>query len=451
MPDRTNLYKKLLNLFCYSYLVQQTLLKNANNYLINLGGSNRSGEQIIDVGVFSDIVNHLVIDKKIEFKFYFTKSTVEFSLKEDEELNVYIEDFAFSAENLNYSLKNLSTVDYDKKDFNLNNVDKLDIKLDNFVGKDSDLIKLKTMPRILRDGFFFQIVSVKPDENSFNSYINDKFLNRIKENNFEIDEIRSFYAMINSLMNYFSQISISSAEHLQEIKKNFSNIKYIGPIRQTAERYYSAGSYNDLGYKGEHAIQILAQDNNLKTKVEKYFSRMGIAEALQVYQKTNQKVFEFKVKTQCSERGVNFKDVGCGISQILPIIVQSLMINDESLIVLEQPEVHLHPRTQAELADFFVENASINNRFLIETHSDYLIERIRYHVAKGDLKSNDVLIYYIEPDPATKSSRPIEVEINSMGQYRNLPKGYITNFRLKETKNMTNILLKNLSEKEERL
>ena len=93
--------------------------------------------------------------------------------------------------------------------------------------------------------------------------------------------------------------------------------------------------------------------------------------------------------------------------------------------------------------------ASKNHRFLIETHSDYFIERVRYHVAKGDIQSENVIIYYIEPNQDTKNSEPVEIELNSKGQYHNLPNGYITNFRIKETKNMTDVMLKNLSKNKE--
>jgi predicted ATPase len=162
----------------------------------------------------------------------------------------------------------------------------------------------------------------------------------------------------------------------------------------------------------------------------------------------DQKSFELKLKTACSERGVNLKDVGCGTSQILPIIVQSQMTQKESLIIIEQPEVHLHPKTQAELADFFSNIATDKNRFLIETHSDYLIERFRYHIANGDIQPEDLFIYYIEQDATSKSSKVTRIEINSKGQYLNMPQDYIANFRLKEMKNITSTILKNLTEKE---
>ena len=137
-------------------------------------------------------------------------------------------------------------------------------------------------------------------------------------------------------------------------------------------------------------------------------------------------------------------DIGCGTSQILPIVVQSLMPSKESLIIIEQPEVHLHPKVQADLADFFVNFASKDKKFLLETHSDYFIERIRYNIMNDAIKPEEVAIYYIEQNEFEKCSTIETININSKGQYSNLPEDYITNFRLKETKKMTKKLLESL-------
>jgi predicted ATPase len=252
-----------------------------------------------------------------------------------------------------------------------------------------------------------------------------------------------------SSLEQFNRIPRSSYGTLQKIKRDLSNIKYIGPIRKPAERSYITGFFKDLGFSGEHATQILAIDGDLKNKVQKSLKNMNIAEDIQIdIRKDKQRNFEFKLKSHFAERGINFKDMGCGTSQLLPIIVQSLMNKDESLVILEQPEVHLHPKTQAELADFFTDIASNDHRFLIETHSDYFIERLRYHIATGKFRSKDVILYYVDYDLAKKCSVALQFKINSEGQYVNLPDGYMLNFRLEETRNMTNVLLKNLSEKE---
>ena len=106
--------------------------------------------------------------------------------------------------------------------------------------------------------------------------------------------------------------------------------------------------------------------------------------------------FQLQVKVRSGSHA-NLMDVGYGVSQSLPILVQA-MDAKRCTFLLQQPEVHLHPRGQADLASLFVESCrKRKNRFLIETHSDYIVDRIRISVRKGALKPEDVSILYFEP------------------------------------------------------
>ncbi len=80
-------------------------------------------------------------------------------------------------------------------------------------------------------------------------------------------------------------------------------------------------------------------------------------------------------------------DVGFGISQVLPVLVQSILSKDVALVVVEQPELHLHPSAQAKLADLFIELAVQGKCFLIETHSEHLMLRFRRRIAETTLDS----------------------------------------------------------------
>ena len=123
-------------------------------------------------------------------------------------------------------------------------------------------------------------------------------------------------------------------------------------------------------------------------------------------------------------------DVGYGVSQSLPILVD-VMAATERTFLLQQPEVHLHPRGQAELASLFVEAVrKRRNRFLIETHSDYVIDRVRISVRKGILKPDDVSILYFEPAGAAVTIHDLTLDAD--GNLRNAPAGY-RDFFVKET------------------
>lgn len=431
-------------------LLQQTLLHNPNNYTFYEGASNSLGEQTIDIGNFTEIINHLAFDNKIGFKLGFSENSVEFNYRISEEKDVYVSDFLCDLGDFQYSLRNLSIEDYSKKDFNINNIHKFSIELDKYFWN-CDIAKVEINPKVYREGFFFHIASFTPAEDSLMSYYKKRIIEQTGES-LSNSEVKDEY-IVNKILTdvlksieHYNKITRSSYSAFQRIKKDFSNIKYIGPIRKTAERSYIIENFKGLSFNGEHTTQILATDHELRNRVEHYLKKMGIAENIQIYLRSPiQRSFEFKLKTKGAERGVNFKDVGCGICQILPVIVQSLMTKDESLVILEQPEVHLHPKTQADLADFFVEVASKNNRFLIETHSDFLIERLRYRVATEDLRFEDLAVYYIDHDNTTNSAKVTKIIINKQGQYQNIPPGYLTNFRMIETSNMTRKLLENLS------
>ena len=109
----------------------------------------------------------------------------------------------------------------------------------------------------------------------------------------------------------------------------------------------------------------------------------------------------FQLKFKVRGPSANIIDVGYGVSQILPILVQILNLDaysENPFFLLQQPEVHLHPRAQAEFTSLLVQLASTGNRsFIIETHSDYMIDRARIDIRKGHIRPEDVSLIYFEP------------------------------------------------------
>ncbi len=151
--------------------------------------------------------------------------------------------------------------------------------------------------------------------------------------------------------------------------------------------------------------------------------------------------FQLQVKVRTGPHA-NIMDVGYGVSQSLPILVD-VMAGPESgrggrrrrrtprSFLLQQPEVHLHPRGQAQLANLFIEAfRKRGSRFLIETHSDYIVDRVRIAVRKGTLKPDAVSILYFEP-----TGNAVTIHNMTLDDYGNLegaPPGY-RDFFLKET------------------
>ena len=136
----------------------------------------------------------------------------------------------------------------------------------------------------------------------------------------------------------------------------------------------------------------------------------------------------------------NILDVGYGISQILPLLVQvinpsirprSKGRNKSDYILLQQPEVHLHPRAQAGFSSLLANLASkSDSSYIVETHSDYMIDRARIEIRKGNIKADDVSLIYFEPKLNTVNVH--NITFDDMGNLNNVPKHY-RDFFLLET------------------
>ena len=142
--------------------------------------------------------------------------------------------------------------------------------------------------------------------------------------------------------------------------------------------------------------------------------------------------FQLQVKVRSGPHA-NIMDVGYGISQSLPILVDIMAARPREgrTFLLQQPEVHLHPRGQAQLASLFVEAfKKRGNRFLIETHSDYIVDRVRIAVRQGKLEPDDVAILYFEPKGNAVSIHSMSLDAD--GNLLGAPAGY-REFFLRET------------------
>lgn len=140
-------------------------------------------------------------------------------------------------------------------------------------------------------------------------------------------------------------------------------------------------------------------------------------------------------------RGVksNIIDTGYGLSQILPLLTRlfdsgiqdgRFLKKRRAWFLLQQPEVHLHPEAQAELASLFVQRAKAGNSFLIETHSDYILDRTRFEVRKGEIDPGQVSIIYFEP--VKDRVKVHNMRIDSRGNLIGAPERY-RDFFIKET------------------
>ncbi len=134
---------------------------------------------------------------------------------------------------------------------------------------------------------------------------------------------------------------------------------------------------------------------------------------------------ELNVQPFGQKHSVNLSDVGFGLSQILPVLVANAAAEKDGTLLVNQPEVHLHPSSQAMLADYFC-NESKDRNFIIETHSEYLINRLRLLVAKGKLSQDDVSIIYI--DNGSDGPEVSNISIEKSGALTNAPESFFDTY-----------------------
>ncbi len=130
----------------------------------------------------------------------------------------------------------------------------------------------------------------------------------------------------------------------------------------------------------------------------------------------------------------NLIDVDYGVSQALPIVVQTTLLSDRRRLLIQQPEVHLHPRAQVALGSFFVRMvADVGRTVVLETHSDFIVDRIRQEVAQGKINPRMVQLLYLERPGQETIGRSLELD--ERGNILGAPPGY-REFFLREEMNL---------------
>ena len=212
----------------------------------------------------------------------------------------------------------------------------------------------------------------------------------------------------------------------------------LAPLRAAPRRTYDPVKESSSP-EGDHVpmqLMRLALSNSaswekLRKELVSFGNEAGMFSDITVMSHGQDLSDPFQIQVQArSNAPANLIDVGYGVSQSLPILVDVLGAKNTQFI-LQQPEVHLHPRAQAELANLFVESVkTANNQFLMETHSDFFIDRIRINVKQGNIAAEDVSILFFEPNDESVKIHNLSLDEN--GNLEGAPEGY-RDFFLKET------------------
>ena len=216
-----------------------------------------------------------------------------------------------------------------------------------------------------------------------------------------------------------------------EFEMQMERMFFLGPVRGESERTYSGGveSPQDVGLRGEAtagalwwASRTAATRRMVLDNVNNWLRRLGVAQEVRV-KRIQATDFRINVVDMDTKVQSNISDVGFGLSQVLPVIVLPCMLSGpDTTVIIEQPEIHLHPAAQLQLADFFVETVEDGKQFIIETHSEHLLRRLQTLVATNAIKAEDIAIHYVNESP--DGTQIIELPVTEEGLLENLPKGF---------------------------
>jgi predicted ATPase len=224
-----------------------------------------------------------------------------------------------------------------------------------------------------------------------------------------------------------------------------NNVRYLGPLREDPRVVYqdSAEAANGyVGSKGEFVAAVLQSSGNATVQVPLPGLALGELKMVTLNRAVNDWVrfheigesvrttdqgrlgLELQIRQEHVGIQLDLTSVGTGVSQILPVLVMCLQAAEGSLLMIEQPELHLNPRVQQRLADFLLAIAAGGRQLIVETHSEYLISRLRLRVAKDDSDrvQNTVGLLFAERNQGSTTYR--QVETNDYGGLDNWPANF---------------------------
>ena len=255
-----------------------------------------------------------------------------------------------------------------------------------------------------------------------------------------------FYGFPDEMLTYYKNAWFAAQLNAAQ-EQLFSTISYIGPLRERGERHYRWTGFApaNVGPTGRDAILALLASRtqsrlynfkvkqpltNLESIVAKSLKEMGLVEDFEIKKISDDRQdYDVKVRTKGSKTLTDIPDVGFGISQILPVIVQLYYAPSNSIIIMEQPELHLHPSAQSALADIMIEAISAredakprNIQLIIETHSEHFLRRFQRRIAENKLAEDRFAAYFANNETNPAVLEPLQM--NLFGEILNWPKNF---------------------------
>jgi len=250
-----------------------------------------------------------------------------------------------------------------------------------------------------------------------------------------------FYGFPDEVVAYYQNAEFVQNLNLQH-ETLFKSLFYLGPLRTKTDRLYSWSGITpaSVGYSGENTVAAILAAHGRKISfgykktnkpleriVAESLKRMALIEEFKVNSISEQRQdYEVKLRTKGSKDWVDLPDVGFGISQVLPVLVQCFYAPSGSIILMEQPEIHLHPSAQSALADVMIdvinsrENGKDRNiQLIIETHSEHFLRRLQRRIVEGAVSQKKVSAYFANITKTPATLEPLQIDI--FGNIQNWP------------------------------
>jgi predicted ATPase len=234
--------------------------------------------------------------------------------------------------------------------------------------------------------------------------------------------------------------------NLSKIDTYFGDLSFIGPIREYPHRIYEITNetINTVGPMGENTPNLLKKNKD-NEKLNYWIKKFGFGDRL-IFKQQFSNTYTIRFENNNSDKYTSIANAGFGASQVLPLIVQSLISPKNTITIAEQPEIHLNPRIQCELADLFVEMGNNGQTIIVETHSEHLLLRLRRLIAEKKIDSDKVALYFIENNAGNSTIKNINILQNGNIDGKDWPKGFFAD-SLKESIALATAQSKNFNKK----
>ncbi|GHU70257.1 hypothetical protein FACS189450_04410 [Spirochaetia bacterium] len=227
-------------------------------------------------------------------------------------------------------------------------------------------------------------------------------------------------------------LPVNIREGIDDFLKYFTRyIKYLGPLRTSPRKCYPINDADteDIGAKGENMPSVLYENRDMVVNfippeyfdagdepvhivpaalyeaVNRWIGYIGLADKVDVVKREDDYI--------PTTDGKYFTHVGVGVSQVVPIVVMCILAPKGSTVIVEQPELHLHPKMQSRLADFFIAVSLSGRQCLLETHSEHIVNQLCYRyasMANDDILKDLTKIYFTEKHDGVSFMRSIEID-----------------------------------------